>query len=219
MSVDVEPESGAILSALMDGEGSEFEVRRALTLVSPDPELRRKWGRYHLAAAAMRGELVTLGPDLSARIAAALDSEPAPRNHTALRAAGRVAVAASVAFLTVVGVRYLTPIFSGGRSAEVAAQESLRGQSTVAQLPSQQIPLGLRLPPVRVATVSDGASVPIARTSPLVVGVAPAVEQQREVRGYVAQRLPRHAEHTAVNQQNLLPISRLPQEASQPVGQ
>ena len=216
MSFDVEPESGAILSALMDGEGGEFEVRRALALVSQDPELRRKWGRYHLAATAMRGELATLSPDLSARIAAALDSEPAPRNRTVLRAAGRVAVAASVAFLTVVGVRYLAPISGGGKGAEVAVQEVRGGQTTAAQLPSQQIPLGLRLPPVRVATVSDAASAPISRTGP-VVGIAPAVEQ-REVRGYMAQRLPRHAERTAVNHQDTLPLAR-PQDAPQPAGQ
>lgn len=205
MSVDVKPESGASLSALMDGEGGDFEIRRTLGLVSRDPELRRKWDRYHLAATAMRGELVSPGPDLSARIAAALDREPAPRNRTALRAVGRVAVAASVAFLTVVGVRYLTPISS--RSTEVAARQVSGAEATVAQLPSQQIPLGLRLPPVRVATASDAVSTPIAGSGPLVIGIAPAVEQ-REVRGFVA---PSRGERAALNRQDGLHLARPPE--------
>lgn len=217
MSVDVNPESGANLSALMDGEGGEFEVRRTLALVSQEPELRRKWDRYHMAAAALRGEPVSVGPDLSARIAAALEGEPGSRNRTALRAAGRVAVAASVAFLTVFGVRYLAPISGAGKGAEVALQEPLGGQLTAAQMPSQQIPPGLRLPPVRVATVSDGGGAPVARTGPLVVGVSPA--EEREVRRYVEQSMLRHTERTAVNRQGMLPFARLPQEVPQPAGQ
>ena len=218
MSVDINPESGACLSVLMDGEAGEFEVRRTLDLIGRDPELRRKWERYHLAAAALRGEPTSVAPDLSGRIAAALEREPGPRNRTALRAAGRVAVAASVAFLTVVGVHHVMPGTGtgGGKDAEVALGSQLDGQGLAPAQSSQQVPVGIRLPPVRVTTVSDGGGVPAARTSPLVIGMSPA--EEREVRRYVEQRMLRHTESAAVNHQGLLPFARLPQEAP-PAGQ
>lgn len=44
------------MSAAIDGEADEFEVRRVLDEIEHDDELREKWHRYHLLGAAMRGE-------------------------------------------------------------------------------------------------------------------------------------------------------------------
>ena len=41
------------LSALMDGELGEFELRRLLARVAVSPELQRTWERYNLARAAL----------------------------------------------------------------------------------------------------------------------------------------------------------------------
>ena len=218
MSADTNQEPCARLSAMMDGEAGDFEVRRTLALIGRDPELRRKWDRYHLAAAAMRKELPTVAPDLSGRIAAALDREPGPRKRTALRTLGRVAVAASVAVFTVVGVRHLVPTTGAGRGAEVALNVPLSGPSpATGQVVSLQLPVGIRVPPVHVATVSDGGRAPAGRTGPLVVGISDT--EEREVRRYVEQRMLRHAERTAADHQGMLPFVRLPQQTPSPAGQ
>jgi sigma-E factor negative regulatory protein RseA len=44
------------LSAVMDGEADEFEIRRVLNEAAEDAELRGVWERYHLARSVMRGE-------------------------------------------------------------------------------------------------------------------------------------------------------------------
>jgi len=219
MSADINQEPVARLSAMMDGEAGEFEVRRTLGLIGRNPELRCKWNRYHLAAAAMRGELSSAAPDLSGRIAAALEREPGPRSRNALRTLSRVAVAASVAVLTVVGVRYVVPTTGAGRDAEVAVSGPLGGQplATGQVASALQSPVGMRLPRVHVATVSGAGSAPAGRTGPLVVGISAAEEP--EVRRYVEQRRLRQAERNGANRQSMLPVARLPQQAPVPAGQ
>src|SRR5262249_26789102 len=44
------------LSAVMDGEADDFELRRALDEMSNDPALRGVWERYHLIGSALRRE-------------------------------------------------------------------------------------------------------------------------------------------------------------------
>ena len=219
MSADIHQEPAAQLSTMMDGEAGEFEVRRTLGLIGRNPELRSKWNRYHLAAAAMRGELSSAAPDLSGRIAAALEHEPGPRSRSALRTLSRVAVAASVAVLTVVGVRYVVPTTGAGRDAQVAVSGPLGGQprATGQVAPTLQAPVGIRLPPVHVTTVSGAGSAPAGRTDSLVVGISAA--EEAEVRRYVEQRRLRQAERNGADRQGMLPVARPPQQASVPAGQ
>jgi hypothetical protein len=47
------------LSAVIDGEADEFELRRVLDEVGKDMELQRSWDRYHLIGSVMRGERVS----------------------------------------------------------------------------------------------------------------------------------------------------------------
>ena len=44
------------LSAVMDGEADEFEIRRVLDEATSDAELRGVWERYHLIGSVLRGE-------------------------------------------------------------------------------------------------------------------------------------------------------------------
>jgi sigma-E factor negative regulatory protein RseA len=114
------------LSAVMDGEADEFEIRRVLNEAAADPELRGVWERYHLVRSVMRGEgrLQRMGADaLSARVWTQIDagdevaadesdeltneSARAPRSRWAAwgqRIAG-VAVAAGVAAAVIVGFK------------------------------------------------------------------------------------------------------------------
>ncbi|MDX2350026.1 MAG: sigma-E factor negative regulatory protein, partial [Porticoccus sp.] len=64
------------LSALMDGQADELEVRRVLKGVSEDDELRDTWRRHQMAAAAMRRELPMQVVDYSSAIRSAIEHEP-----------------------------------------------------------------------------------------------------------------------------------------------
>lgn len=71
MSQDILKQS---LSALMDNEADEMELRRVLNAVN-DPQVRADWSYYHAARAAMHNEPSYAQVDLSASIMAAIDAE------------------------------------------------------------------------------------------------------------------------------------------------
>ncbi|MDY7218946.1 RseA family anti-sigma factor [Denitrificimonas sp. JX-1] len=107
MSQDILKQS---LSALIDNEADELELRRVLN-ASHDPELRASWSRYHLARAVMHNENYSAQVDLSANIMAAIDKEPILQASETKKARkiswlGRVAVAASVTLAVLGGVRF-----------------------------------------------------------------------------------------------------------------
>lgn len=49
------------MSAVVDGEAEELELRRVLNAVERDPELRAKWERMHLIGDVVRGEATQIG--------------------------------------------------------------------------------------------------------------------------------------------------------------
>lgn len=102
------------LSALMDGEVSELELRRVLKNLDQDEELGQKWTRYQLASAVLQQQ--THGKasqwaniDLSTRVSAALESESQHAVSTKstrspfLKPFANVAVAASVSAAVILG--------------------------------------------------------------------------------------------------------------------
>jgi len=122
------------LSALMDGELGEFEMRRLLSRVAASPELRMTWERYNLARAAFDAEPLDMrtaslaltnnnSGTLLDRILMEVDQQPLKVTdrqdlHTAARRTikpwqrdmARVAIAASVALAVFVGMQsVLTP--------------------------------------------------------------------------------------------------------------
>ncbi len=109
------------LSALMDNEADELELHRVLK-ASDEPEVRAAWTRYQVARTAMHNDAAYASIDLSARIMAAIDAEPAltatavtsaaaveavkPHKTRSMPWLGRVAVAASVTLAVLGGVRF-----------------------------------------------------------------------------------------------------------------
>ena len=191
------PRSGGVdtlqsLSALMDGEACDLELRRVLRhLESAGHEaadaLSATWHRLHLARHALHGEETFANVSLLAGVRAAVDADPAPRPGAArgwLRAAGRCAVAASVAALVLV-VR-----------------------------PGDDAPSIARVAPLPVG-VANTVAVPVqasygARDVP---ALRPA--DRDAYRELARQRLRRysqeHAEHASLNTpQGVLPFARVP---------
>ena len=91
------------LSALMDGEASELELRRLLR--EDSGEVSELWSRFHRQRSALHNEREFASMDVSAGVRAALADE-LPHRQSALgqwrRPLGGLAVAASVAIIVAV---------------------------------------------------------------------------------------------------------------------
>lgn len=117
------------LSAVMDNEADELELRRVLS-ASDDAELRATWSRYQIARAVMHKELLEPRLDIAASVSAALTDEALPVAKQAVRGpwrmVGRLAVAASVTVAVLAGVRlYNQDEVAGTQLAQQAAQPAL----------------------------------------------------------------------------------------------
>ena len=110
------------LSALMDGEADELEVRRVLNQLDKDDELRENWKNYHLMGSLMREESFD-SIDLTQGINNALDGIDTLSESDMTKASENsssqgsswykpltsVAVAASVTLAVLLGVQSIEP--------------------------------------------------------------------------------------------------------------
>lgn len=123
------------LSALMDNEGDELELRRVLKALDETPDAADAWRRYHLARSLMhRDRDIDVDTDLSAGIMAAIADDPLPviekgasRSRGVFSFAGSAAVAAAVSLMVITGVQVY-------RSGDTPGQPDMA--STGAQAPS-----------------------------------------------------------------------------------
>lgn len=97
------------LSAFVDDEADRFTGRRLAEALSEDSALQQSWSRYHLIGAVLREEpQMVLREGFVDGITAAIDTEEAYKSspwQQWLKPAMGVAVAASVAVLSVVSFR------------------------------------------------------------------------------------------------------------------
>lgn len=106
------------LSALMDNEAGDLELRQVLKAAEGDPSLVDTWKRYHLIQSALRRDAgVWAGVDLRSSLATRLDAEDDSGStrredftrRRGLQALASLAVAASVALVTVFSWQSLRP--------------------------------------------------------------------------------------------------------------
>jgi sigma-E factor negative regulatory protein RseA len=133
------------LSALMDNEAEDLEIRRLLRQYADQPELQEKWARYQLVSAVLGGDASTeTGVNLSRQIAQQIEEEPCYEvvggrrtlktgRSNFLRPMGSVAIAASVTFLVVFGAQRLS--VSG---TDVIPQASFANQSELSSFQVEQ---------------------------------------------------------------------------------
>ncbi|SRR5690554_144949 len=150
------------LSALMDNEGDDLELRRALKAFESEPDAAEAWRRYHLMRSVLRRDQnIDVSTDLSAGIMARIEAEPVPaveqprfaprRSHSFARSAG---IAAAVSLMVITGVQFYhggeTPgasegaTLAGGEAPAVDAQPQ-RGLAVQASGRSQAMPVGMPL--------------------------------------------------------------------------
>lgn len=97
------------LSAMLDGELPEAEMAEVIAAVNRDPELQAMWQRYHIAGAALRGDLDTaFDQDSTQVLLSRLEQEPVVlsplRWRTWAQAVGGFAIAATVAAVAVISL-------------------------------------------------------------------------------------------------------------------
>lgn len=164
------------LSALVDNEANELEVRRLLKNIENNPELLERWRRYHLIGSALRKErsVQISGPNrLAESVASYIDAAPSQVQAAGSGAGagwrqliGKSAVAASFAATLVLGFNIL-----GGTTGDPAVEPSQLASAppssagTMSAAATLHTPVGfeLPLPEARtVSTVSSGAAMPSA---------------------------------------------------------
>jgi sigma-E factor negative regulatory protein RseA len=211
----VEQKVNESLSALVDGEASDLELRRILK--SEDAELNQRWQRYQLASAAIRGErdLGFASIDLSLSISRAIANEPAT-SHTSETSfneesekstakdkvvslwsnIGRFAVAASVAGAVVVGVQF--------SSNDLTNTVALAPEIPVAPVSGQPILS------VDTTVRAVGIQAPVKNQAPIVINEA-TQQQVDEMKQEVNRLMLEHAENATQNTQNgVTPFVRVP---------
>ncbi|WP_236167280.1 sigma-E factor negative regulatory protein [Pseudomonas fulva] len=180
------------LSAVMDNEADQLELRRVLNAVD-DAETRATWSRYQVARAAMHKELLLPNLDIASAVFAALADEavPAKAKQGPWRTVSRVAVAASVTLAVLAGVRLYN-------------QDDITGAQLAAQQPVQQ---GVTVPqaqgPAVLAGYSESSDQP---TGPMANGVLQnQAGWDQRLPGYLRQ----HAQESALKgSETALPYAR-----------
>jgi negative regulator of sigma E activity len=138
------------LSALLDGELSDFELRRLLTRLDENPELLKRWERYNLAGSALQPELIRRPNSHSGnqpfvdRVMQQVVREQPLRVSASKRrwgsSVGRFAVAASVALAVFVGMQVMMP--GDGQSmlaGNTGRQDAATSDSSVFRAESRQL--------------------------------------------------------------------------------
>jgi len=179
------------LSAVMDNEADELELRRVLSAIE-DADTRATWSRYQTARAAMHKELLIPHLDISAAVAAGIADEVSPlkAGRGPWRTLGRLAVAASVTVAVLAGVRLYN-------------QDEIAG----AQLAQQTQPTNVAMPQAKGPAVLAGYTEGEQSPGPMASGV---LQNQA---GWHDQRLPgylrQHAQQAATKgAEGALPFAR-----------
>ena len=139
----IEERDREALSALMDGEAQELEVRRTLDAVAGDASLRDRWQRHHRVRDALQGQFASdTEVDVSRGVLEALEAtKPVSRNPL-----WSMAIAASVTLGVVMGGQQLLLPSTAGSSMPVvsdlggAVVPVLGAQPVQASLGSKPLP-------------------------------------------------------------------------------
>jgi len=181
------------LSAVMDNEADELELRRVLNAID-DADTRATWSRYQIARAAMHKELLIPHLDITAAVSAAIADEVSPLKAARgpWRSLGRLTVAASVTVAVLAGVRLYN-------------QDDIAGAQLAQQAPQ---PASLSVPQVKGPAVLAGYTESNEQApGPMANGVlqGQAGSQDQRLPGYLRQ----HAQQAALKgTESALPYAR-----------
>lgn len=223
------------LSALMDNQASELEIQRLLKALETDPEIKSTWSRFQIASAGLKGDLpVMASADFASRISAAIDEEPAysatakttpatnpniteSGNVVALplrwwQQAGRVAVAASVAGVLIVGVQQYQSV--DPQLAQMAANTPAATPAPSVETKGVNLPSGINAPALSARTVAVQSGYESRPQENRRVMYVPRQEAapvyNEDISTYVNQLIQEHTDNASHNSgQGMLPYTRV----------
>lgn len=205
------------LSALMDGECTEWEMRRLLKELDSNPALLESWHLSHLAADALRpvsaqsgaGQLAS--PHFSDRVAQAIAEESAPRRSLSgvLKPLSQLTVAASVAALALIGMQQLP--MQG--ETQTAAAEAQVAQSRTTYQPVT-IPEGFEMPALQAQTVSANNIVRL-NSAPTQESIDTAIFDTQILDQHIEAAFGNHVEGAAAATESVFPYVRFIQSGAQ----
>ncbi len=195
---------GESLSALMDGEASDLDTRRVLKeLALEDSQnamlMRDKWRRYQSVSSVMKGDVICK-VDYSVDITRAIAEEAIFKVNPLVKilsSSGRLAIAASVALVAVLGVQQFNlPAESTDQAAGFAYIDETSVEGLVG--PANQLPAGWTMSEeLQVRTVSADS-------------VEKDIYSEEDARAYLAYVLAKHASKAPyVRSQGMLPYARM----------
>jgi hypothetical protein len=168
-------EANESISALLDGEVSDFELRRTLEQVGQDPQLGQQWHRYQVVRSALKRETVAaIDVDLSDRIMTALEREPvyhpsvdqpdeSPAGPRAFKPVSRwwrsvssMAVAASVTAVVILGAGSLNETGDATRPTYTLPGATASADLMRTQLGTRSASPSIRYDSADVIRLSDG---------------------------------------------------------------
>ncbi len=198
------------ISAVMDGESDELELRRLLKTLDTATEeeaeaLLAQWQRHHLAGMAIRGELAgstIAAPDFSAAVSAAIQNETVlagdPVAPSATPAWRRFAVAATVALALVVAVQEYQSLDEQSElqiASDVVNDASSNGKHSAVGEPLRALQLA-----------SGSNSQPVLDEGSQATSQEQAAKAQQRLNEYIL----RHTNHAAQqSSQGIIPFARL----------
>lgn len=160
MSQNDSEKLGETISALLDNEADELELRRFLKSCEQDPALMESWERYSLVQSALHESVEPVNASLSQRIAAQIEQE-APLSATTASASAtatqsswkegltKMAIAASVAAVFLVAVQVNLDSGPSNSAAPAIADQSAENTES---------PATASLPAITLLAEADGAT-------------------------------------------------------------
>lgn len=125
-----------ILSALLDGEATDFELRRLVADVQKSKELAEKWRRYSLVQDIIHSRDVIPSLSLSDRIKDYIEKNPqkSRRDSRWMSGIAKLAISASVAFAIVFSMPYFFPVFEETQSVVLNSSSKIEENNNISYL-------------------------------------------------------------------------------------
>ena len=125
-----------ILSALLDGEATDFELRRLVADVHKSKELAEKWRRYSLVQDIIHSRDVIPSLSLSDRIKDYIEKNPqkSRRDSRWMSGVAKLAISASVAFASIFSMPYFLPILEETQSVVLNSSSTIEENNNISYL-------------------------------------------------------------------------------------
>lgn len=189
------------LSAIADGEATEFELRRILREEDNSELVKEKWAEYHRVGSLLRSEPTTGYVDISAVVMGAVEAEPKPNSAARFfKPLGQIAVAASVAAVALFGVQqYQFAQMEPTAESSVAETQPLESSDAL----EFTAPIGFDQPQTSLVSTNPEVS-NISKEVPLEIPF-----DQRALYEHVNESILEHSENAAEATQDVYPLLRV----------